>query len=142
MPPATWRIRSLVSASAVMAGVTGVVVGAIFLTSLYLQAVIGASPLVAGLEFLPLAAAITLSAAAASQVIGHLGARTLILGGLVVMAGGVLLLAANARRHVLRRRRAARLPAPRRRRRADVRGDRRRRDERRPGRAARVWPSG
>jgi Major Facilitator Superfamily len=96
VPPATWRIRSLVSASAVMAGVTGVVVGAIFLTSLYLQAVLGASPLVAGLQFLPLAGAITLSAAAASHVIGHLGARPLILGGLVVMAGGVLLLAANA----------------------------------------------
>ena len=36
---ATWRIRSLVSASAVMAGVTGAVVGAIFLSSLYLQQV-------------------------------------------------------------------------------------------------------
>jgi EmrB/QacA subfamily drug resistance transporter len=96
VPPATWRIRSLISASAVMAGVTGVVVGAIFLTSLYLQAVLGASPLVAGLEFLPLAGAITLSAAAASHVIGHVGARSLILGGLVVMAGGVLLLAVNS----------------------------------------------
>ncbi|MGY1619855.1 MFS transporter [Geodermatophilus sp. SYSU D00691] len=96
VPPATWRIRSLVSASAVMAGVTGVVVGAIFLSSLYLQAVVGASALVAGLEFLPLAGAITLSAAAASHAIGHLGAKPLILGGLVVMAGGVLLLAANA----------------------------------------------
>jgi EmrB/QacA subfamily drug resistance transporter len=96
VPPATWRIRSLISASAVMAGVTGVVVGAIFLTSLYLQDIIGASPLVAGLEFLPLAAAITAAAAVASKVIGRLGARTLILGGLVVMAAGVLLLAANA----------------------------------------------
>ncbi|WP_432506503.1 MFS transporter [Kineococcus arenarius] len=96
VPPSTWRIRSLISASAVMAGVTGVVVGAVFLTSLYLQAIIGASPLVAGLQFLPLAAAITLSAAAASKVIGHAGARALMLGGLVVLAGGVLLLAANA----------------------------------------------
>ncbi len=96
VPPATWRMRSLVSASAVMAGVTGVVVGAIFLTSLYLQAVTGASPIVTGLEFLPLAAAITLAAAVASKVIGRLGARTLILGGLVVMAAGVLLLAARA----------------------------------------------
>jgi hypothetical protein len=96
VPPTTWRIRSLVSASAVMAGVTGVVVGAIFLTSLYLQAVVGSSPVIAGLQFLPLAAAITLTAAVASKAIGHLGARTLILGGLVVMAGGVLLLAANA----------------------------------------------
>jgi EmrB/QacA subfamily drug resistance transporter len=96
VPPATWRIRSLVSASAVMTGVTGVVVGAIFLTSLYLQAVTGSSPLVAGLEFLPLAAAITLAATVASKAIGRLGARTLILGGLVVMGAGVLLLAAQA----------------------------------------------
>jgi MFS family permease len=95
VPAATWRIRSLVSASAVMAGVTGVVVGAIFLSSLYLQDVVGASPIVAGLQFLPLAGAITL-AAAASKVIVHLGARTLILGGLLVMAAGVLVLAANA----------------------------------------------
>jgi EmrB/QacA subfamily drug resistance transporter len=96
VPPATWRIRSLVSASAVMAGVTGVVVGAIFLTSLYLQTITGASPIVAGLEFLPLAGAITAAAAVASKVIGRLGARSLILGGLVVMAAGVLLLAGNA----------------------------------------------
>ncbi|WP_116451377.1 MFS transporter [Blastococcus litoris] len=96
VPPHTWRMRSLVSASAVMAGVTGVVVGAIFLTSLYLQSIIGSSPVVAGLQFLPLAGAITFAAAGASKVIGHVGSRTLILGGLVVMAAGVLLLAANA----------------------------------------------
>ncbi len=96
VPPATWRVRSLVSASAVMAGVTGVVVGVIFLSSLYLQAVVGASPVVAGLQFLPLAAAISLSAAAASQAIAHLGPRTLILGGLVVMAAGVVFLAARS----------------------------------------------
>jgi EmrB/QacA subfamily drug resistance transporter len=96
VPPATWRIRSLISASAVMAGVTGVVVGAIFLTSLYLQDIVGASPLVAGLQFLPLAAAITAAATVASKVIGRLGPRTLILAGLVVMTAGVLLLAAGA----------------------------------------------
>jgi hypothetical protein len=96
VPPSTWRIRSLVSASAVMAGVTGVVVGAIFLGSLYLQAVLDSSPVVTGLQFLPLAAAITVAAAAASHAIGHVGARALILLGLPIMAGGVLLLAANA----------------------------------------------
>ncbi|MGN6753812.1 MAG: MFS transporter [Intrasporangium sp.] len=96
VPPSTWRIRSLVSASAVMAGVTGVVVGAIFLTSLYLQTVVGSSALVAGLQFLPLAAAITVAASVASKLVGPLGARTLILGGLVVMAAGVLLLASRA----------------------------------------------
>ncbi|SDC06309.1 drug resistance transporter, EmrB/QacA subfamily [Geodermatophilus telluris] len=96
VPPATWRTRSLVSASGVMAGVTGVVVGAVFLSSLYLQDVLGSSPVVAGLQFLPLAAAITASAAVASRVIGRAGARTLILGGLVVTTGGALLLATRA----------------------------------------------
>lgn len=96
VPPATWRIRSLVSASAVMAGVTGTVVGAIFLSSVHLQAFLGASPVVAGLEFLPLAAAITAGATVASKLIGRVGPRALVLVGLVVMAAGVLVLAANA----------------------------------------------
>lgn len=96
VPPATWRMRSLVSASAVMAGVTGVVVGAIFLASLYLQDITGASAIVTGLEFLPLAASITVAATVATRLIGRLGARTLILTGLVIMVGGALLLAANA----------------------------------------------
>jgi EmrB/QacA subfamily drug resistance transporter len=96
VPPAIWRIRSLVSASAVMAGVTGVVVGVIFLSSLYLQRVTGASPVQAGLEFLPLAAAITLAATGASKMTGKVGPRTIIASGLIVMGGGVLLLAAGA----------------------------------------------
>jgi MFS family permease len=93
VPPATWRIRSLVSASVVMAGVTGAVVGVIFLSSLYLQQVLGASALVAGLEFLPLAAFITVSAAVASKVLPHVGAKKLIAAGLVISAAGALVLA-------------------------------------------------
>jgi MFS family permease len=93
VPPATWRIRSLVSASVVMAGVTGAVVGVIFLSSLYLQQILGASALVAGLEFLPLAAFITVSAAAASKVLPHVGAKKLIAAGLVISAAGALVLA-------------------------------------------------
>lgn len=94
VPPATWRIRSLVAASTVMAGVTGAVVGAIFLSSLYLQQVLGASALVAGLQFLPLAAFITVSAGVASKVLPRLGAKALIAAGLVVSAAGALVLAA------------------------------------------------
>ena len=44
------------SASTVMAVITGGIVGAIFVSSLFLQQVLGASPVIAGLEFLPLAA--------------------------------------------------------------------------------------
>ena len=96
VPPSTWRIRSLVSASTVMAVVTGVAVGTFFLTSLYLQQVTGASAIVAGCEFLPIAFAITASAAIASKLITHVGAKTLIAAGLVITAGGLLLLATAA----------------------------------------------
>jgi MFS family permease len=75
-----------------MAGVTGAVIGAIFLTSLYLQQVLGSSPVVAGLQFLPLAAAITLSAAIASQLLPKFGARTLIGVGLLIATAGAGLL--------------------------------------------------
>jgi EmrB/QacA subfamily drug resistance transporter len=92
VPPRIWRVRSLVSASTVMAGVTGAVVGAIFLSSLYLQQVLGSSAVVTGLQFLPLAAAITFSAAVASKVLPHTGPRALIAAGLVVSAAGALLL--------------------------------------------------
>jgi EmrB/QacA subfamily drug resistance transporter len=93
VPPATWRIRSLTTATAVMAGVTGVVVGAIFLSSMLLQQVMGNSAVVTGLCFLPLAAAITVSAAAASKLLPHTGPKPLMIAGLVIAAGGALLLA-------------------------------------------------
>ncbi|HEY2879485.1 MAG TPA: MFS transporter [Nocardioides sp.] len=93
IPPATWKIRSLVSASTVMAVLTGGIVGAIFVNSLFLQQVLGSSPIVAGLEFLPLAAAITLGAAAASHAIGHVGPKHLMVGGLLVVAAGAAFLA-------------------------------------------------
>lgn len=92
VPPSTWHIRSLVSASTVMAGVTGAVVGAIFLSSLYLQQVLGSTALVTGLQFLPLAAFITISAAAASKALPHLGAKKLIEVGLVIATLGALVL--------------------------------------------------
>ncbi|MPV89643.1 MFS transporter, partial [Georgenia ruanii] len=92
VPPRIWRVRSLVSASAVMAGVTGAVVGAIFLTSLYLQQVLGSSAIVAGLQFLPLAAVITLSAAVASRLLPRLGPRMLIAAGLLIATAGAALL--------------------------------------------------
>jgi len=93
VPPHVWRIRSLVSASTIMAGVTGAVVGAIFLTSIFLQQVLGSSPVLAGVQFLPLAVFITISAAAASHLLPRVGARALIGAGLLISAAGALLLA-------------------------------------------------
>ncbi|WP_218105153.1 MFS transporter [Micromonospora rhizosphaerae] len=95
VPPHAWKIRSLISASTVMAGVTGVVVGAIFLSSLYLQRVVGLSAVQTGLAFLPLAAVITGTAAVASKLLGRVSSRTMIAFGLVVMGAGALLLASS-----------------------------------------------
>jgi EmrB/QacA subfamily drug resistance transporter len=93
VPPATWRVRSLISASTVMAVITGAVVGVIFVSSLFLQEVLGSSAVLAGVQFLPLAAAITLGAAVASKLIGHLGPKPLMVGGLLVVAAGAAYLA-------------------------------------------------
>jgi MFS family permease len=78
-----------------MAGVTGMVVGTIFLSSLYLQRVTNSSAVVTGLQFLPLALAITVTASTASKLIGKVTPKAMISGGLIVMAAGTLLLAAS-----------------------------------------------
>ena len=93
VPPATWRVRSLISASTVMAVITGAVVGAIFLSSLFLQRALGASAVVTGLEFLPLALAITAGAAVASKLLPRVGTKPLMLVGLAVVAVGAAVLA-------------------------------------------------
>jgi EmrB/QacA subfamily drug resistance transporter len=93
VPPATWRVRSLISASTVMAVVTGAVVGTIFLSSLFLQSVLGSSAIETGLQFLPLAACITAGAAAASHLLGKVTPKAMMVVGLAVVAAGALVLA-------------------------------------------------
>jgi EmrB/QacA subfamily drug resistance transporter len=92
--PSTWRVRSLVSSAVVMFGATGILVGTFFLNTLYLQRVLDASALEAGLAFLPLALVIVAAAHAAGHLLQHLGSRLVIALGLLLMAGGALLLAA------------------------------------------------
>ncbi|HJR51097.1 MAG TPA: MFS transporter, partial [Gemmatimonadales bacterium] len=93
VPPATWRIRSLISASAVMAVITGAVVGAIFLSSLFIQQVLGSSAILTGLQFLPLALFITASATVASKLLGRVTPKAMMVAGLLVVALGAAVLA-------------------------------------------------
>src|SRR5215207_5461180 len=67
VPPATWRVRSLVSSATMMLGATGILIGAFFLNSIYLQAVLDASALETGLAFLPFALVIGVFAHLASH---------------------------------------------------------------------------
>jgi EmrB/QacA subfamily drug resistance transporter len=93
VPPATWRVRSLVSSATMMFGATGLMVGAFFLSSLYLQHVLGASALETGLAFLPFTVIIGLAAHVGSQALGRFGGRSVVVTGLLLTSGGALLLA-------------------------------------------------
>jgi len=94
VPPDTWRVRSLVSSATVMLGATGLMVGAFFLNSLYLQSVLEASALETGLAFLPLVVAVGLAAHLGPQLLRRFGARAVVVGGLALVAAGYLLLSA------------------------------------------------
>jgi hypothetical protein len=90
--PHTWSIKPLVSGTVVMLGVTGVLVGAVFLGSIFMQTVLDYSALEAGLAFLPLAAALVVGTHAAAHVAAHVAARMVAGLGLVIAGAGALLL--------------------------------------------------
>ncbi len=64
-----------------------------FVSSLYLQEVLGLSPLNAGLAFFPMAIVIMLTARQAGKLVGMFGLRAVLTSGLVLLASGMLLLA-------------------------------------------------
>jgi EmrB/QacA subfamily drug resistance transporter len=92
IPPHTWKVRTLVTGTTVMLGITGILVGAVFLTSIYLQSVLGFSALRAGMAFLPFAFAITAGSQVARHLLSHTSPRNLAVTGLATTAGAALLL--------------------------------------------------
>jgi EmrB/QacA subfamily drug resistance transporter len=92
VPPRALRSRSLVTGALVMLTGTGVLVGVLFLSSLYVQSVLHASPIRAGLEFLPLVLTTGAGAHLASRLLPRAGSRLLAAAGLAAMAAGALLL--------------------------------------------------
>ncbi len=62
-----------------------------YLSSLYLQQVLGLSPLHAGLIFLPMAATIGIVARFAGKLVSRYGVRAVLGGGLLMMTAGMLL---------------------------------------------------
>ena len=92
MAPAVWRMRSLISSATVMLGVTGILVGTSFLNTLFVQNVLGASPLVTGLEFLPGVLTVGVAAHLGPQLLTRFGARPVIAAGLLIVAAGELVL--------------------------------------------------
>ncbi len=62
-----------------------------FVGSLYLQQVLGLSPLHTGLIFLPMSLTIMLVASRAGRLVSHFGVRAVLGGGLIMMTAGLLL---------------------------------------------------
>jgi EmrB/QacA subfamily drug resistance transporter len=63
-----------------------------FVSSLYLQQVLGLSPLHTGLIFLPMTLTIMLVASRAGRLVSRFGVRPVLGGGLIMLTGGMLLL--------------------------------------------------
>ena len=93
LPPHTWKVKTLVSGTTVMIGITGLLVGAVYLCSIFLQTVLGFSALEAGLSFLPMALALAVGTHVAAKALGHLAPRTVAATGLGVAALSSALLA-------------------------------------------------
>ena len=91
-PPHVWKLRSLVSGTTVMLGVTGILVGAVFLGSIFMQTVLGYSALDTGLAFLPFALAITVGTVVARHLLDHVSPRGIATTGLLITAGAAALL--------------------------------------------------
>ncbi len=90
--PHTWKISSLVSSTAVMLGITGLLMAVVFLTSIFTQTALEFSALESGLAFLPMAATLVVGTHLATHLSSHLAARSIAAVGLIAVAAGAVLL--------------------------------------------------
>jgi len=87
-----FRMRSLATANGVFLVVAGGLFAMFFFASLYLQRILGYSPLTTGLAFLPVTAGIMIGAVAAQQLIGRVGVRPVTVTGMMIAAAGLTIL--------------------------------------------------
>ena len=86
------RIRTLAAANLSLLFVMSGMMSMFYFASLYVQQVLGYSPLKAGLAFLPVTVCIGVGAALAQSLIRRFGARAIAVGGLSLAAVGMALL--------------------------------------------------
>lgn len=89
-PPHIWKLQALVSSTTVMLGVTGILVGTVFLASIFFQTVLDFSALQTGLGFLPFVLAITLGTLVARHLLGVLSPRVIATVGLLITVASSL----------------------------------------------------
>jgi EmrB/QacA subfamily drug resistance transporter len=87
-----FRIRTLAVADTALLLVASGMFGMFFFASLYVQEILGYSPLKAGLAFLPVTLGIIVGAGCAQQLIKRLGVRVVSIVGIMLAAAGMLVL--------------------------------------------------
>ena len=87
-----FKVRSLTSSNLSMLFVMSGLFGMFFFASIYVQEILGYSPLKAGLAFLPITAGIVIGAGLAQQLIVRLGVRVVPLIGMGMATAGLVLL--------------------------------------------------
>ncbi len=137
-PFSIFRVKGLVAAD-----VTQLVAFAGFLTmfffvTLYMQDVLRFSPIQAGVAYLPVTAAFGISAGIATQLIGRIGTRPVIVGGALIAAAGIYWLSRVPVHGTYSGRRTARPAHDAARRRRRVRRRDHRRQRRRPRTPSRI----
>jgi EmrB/QacA subfamily drug resistance transporter len=90
LPFSIFRLRTLRGAD-----IVGLLIGMslfsmFFFISLYMQEVLGFSPIKAGLSYLPLAVGIIIAAGAGSQLVTRVGFKPVLTAGLLLIAAGLL----------------------------------------------------
>jgi MFS family permease len=89
MPLRIWSSRTLSTANTVVLMLGGASFSMWFFLSLYLQQVRGDSPITTGLAFLPMTLCIVAGAMFASRMVSRIGARTLLVGGMLSLTAGL-----------------------------------------------------
>jgi EmrB/QacA subfamily drug resistance transporter len=87
-----FRVRTLAVADTALLLVASAMFGMFFFASLYVQEILGYSPLRAGLAFLPVSAGIVVGAGVAQQLLKRLGVRTVSILGITLATAGMLVL--------------------------------------------------
>ena len=87
-----FRIRSLLGANLVLLVVAGGLFANFFFSSLYVQQILGYTPLEAGLAFLPVTLGIVAGSGLSQVLVRTVGVRETTMGGMVLAAAGLFLL--------------------------------------------------
>jgi EmrB/QacA subfamily drug resistance transporter len=87
-----FRIRSLTTANLVLFAVAGGLFANFFFATLYVQNILGYSPLEAGFAFLPVTFGIGIGAGLAQQLVKAIGVRAVTVVGMLIAAAGLFVL--------------------------------------------------